>query len=95
MMLIARKKTAEAQIAAQDKLATGTAQSKADSFAKFERFEEQVEDLEAEAQALKEIDEAETAAESEFEESVDQADIEIELEQLKKQVRKGKTEAEQ
>jgi phage shock protein A len=90
MVLVARKKTAEAQMAAQGNLARGADSSKAGSFARFERFEEQVDDLEAEAQALQEINEAEATAEAEFEGMDQGADIEIELEQLKRKV-KGKS----
>ena len=89
LMLVARKKTAEAQIAAQDSLARGADSSKAEAFAKFERFEEKVEDLEAEADALKAVNEAEAAVEAEFEEMDEEADIEIELGRLKKQTKKG------
>ncbi|NIQ98869.1 MAG: hypothetical protein GTN78_01505, partial [Gemmatimonadales bacterium] len=51
--LIARKRTAEAEIAAENHLArAGRGAKAATSFAKFEHFEEQVDDLEAEAGAL-------------------------------------------
>ena len=91
-MLIARKKTAEARIAAEDQLATGARKSKASSFAKFDRLEEKVDDLEAEAEALKELGEAEVAVAAEFEELEEGTDIEIELEELKRQTKKGKPE---
>ena len=89
-MLVARKKAAEAQIAAEGHLAKGRDTAKAASFAKFERFEEGVEDLEAEATALAEISE-EAAVDAEFADLADdEADIEIELEELKRKKGKAK-----
>ncbi len=82
LMLVARKKTAQAQIAAQNGLATGRDATGADSFARFARLEEQVDDLEDEAAALQELSEVDAAAD-EFDEIDGQAAVEIELEQLK------------
>ncbi len=87
-MLVARKKTAEAQISAQNGLAAGTRKADgADSFARFERMEEQVDDLEAEAAALHELSDVQTA-DAEFDSLDEQADVEIELEALKKKSKK-------
>ena len=89
-ILVARKKTAQAQIAAQDGLAKGAA--KASAFAKFDRMEEQVTDLESEAEAMQEISEEERASEEELEKLDEGDDIELELAKLKAQAKKGKAD---
>lgn len=89
MMLVARKRTADARIAAGDSLAKGADKSKSDAFAKFERLQEQVGDLEAEADALTEINAAEAAIQAEFDGLEPGADVELELLQLKKKAKKG------
>lgn len=88
-VLIARKKTAEAQMAAQNGLSKASGKSKAESFAKFERFEEQVNDMEAEAAALDEINQADTAVDEEFEKLGKEDDIELELQKMKQQAKEG------
>ncbi|KPJ69667.1 MAG: hypothetical protein AMS14_11405 [Planctomycetes bacterium DG_20] len=91
-LLVARKKTAEARISAEDKLSKGARKSKIDSFARFDRMEEVVADREREADALQEITAGEMAVETELEglDGDNDTDIEIELEALKEKAKKGK-----
>lgn len=88
-VLIARKKTAEAQMAAQNGLSRARGKSKAESFAKFERFEEQVNDMEAEASALEDVNQADTVVDEEFEKLGKEDDIELELQKMKQQAKEG------
>jgi phage shock protein A len=89
LILSARRKAAEAELAAQSKL--GGARDKAAAFAKFDAMEEKVEDLEAQAEALKELNEAEGGLEAELEDlSQEKADIEKELAALKSKLKRGK-----
>jgi phage shock protein A len=88
MMLAARKKTAQAELAAHDRLGGADGRSGQAAFGKFERFEEQVDDLEAEAAAMKELSEEDTAVETEFEDLEADAHLEIEMEELRRKTKK-------
>lgn len=90
LLLAARRRAAEAEIAAQSKLADG--KGKAKSFAKFARFEDKVVELEAEAEALKQLGVEDGELEAEFSAlSGEKAEVEAELEALKKRVKGRKS----
>lgn len=89
--LIARHRAAQAQQEVRKSAATiGDAGS--DAFSKFERFQEKVEDLEAQSEAMVELVIGEGALEDEFEKLEENDDVEAELLKLKEKMKPAKPE---
>jgi phage shock protein A len=92
LMLVARQRAAQAEIAAQSKLSGIASKSKAAAFGKFARMEEAVDDLEIQAETLKDINSEAAEIEAEFEAlSGEKDEIDAELAELKKKVKGRKT----
>jgi phage shock protein A len=86
--LIARQLAAQAQ---KEVASIAPAMSKAQqSFAKFDRMEQKVEQIEAEAQALVELSDTDRDLTKEVEHSLRQAEIDVEMAALKEQARRKK-----
>jgi phage shock protein A len=86
--LIARQLAAQAQ---KEVASIAPAMSKAQqSFAKFDRMEQKVEQIEAEAQALVELSDTDQDLTKEVEHSLRQAEIDVEMAALKEQARRKK-----
>lgn len=86
--LIARQLAAQAQ---KEVASIAPAMSKAQqSFAKFDRMEQKVEQIEAEAQALVELSDTDRDLTKEVEHSLHQAEIDVEMAALKEQARRKK-----
>jgi phage shock protein A len=86
--LIARQLAAQAQ---KEVASIAPAMSKAQqSFAKFDRMEQKVEQIEAEAQALVELSDTDRDLTKEVEHSLRQAEIDVEMAALKEQTRRKK-----
>lgn len=87
-ILATRKKIAEAQAAAQDGLARGRATTGARSPERFDRLEEQVTEMEAQADALREMGEADQTVADELDGMQAQDDIDREIEQIRRELGK-------
>ncbi len=83
--LVARQKAAEMQKTA----AGGGKKVKTAAFAEFDRMEEKIEQIEAEAAAVTELASEEKIAEDEFAELESTGEIDAELAELKKKVKEG------